>query len=461
MSAGNTDTWSSAETPAGPQADKNCPLCRGAGFLHPRLTSGKADFSRVVACRCLKKSIEKERVGQLQEHSNLGAMSRFTFANLQTEGRSGSPGNQQQLGRALETARSFALKPKGWLTLVGPSGSGKTHLAAAIANEVIKNNGQVFFQSVPDLLDHLRSTFAPGSEMPYDELFERVSTVPLLILDDLGVQAGTAWAREKMDQILDHRFIHELPTVITTSQTLDELDERTRTRLMSKRISQVCVIEDRPAALQEYSWTPAFELQKSMTFKNFDSKRLNLPADQRQNLEAAYQLAVQYAESPDGWLVFQGVNGCGKTHLAAAIVNHRYEARKPALFVVVPELLDHLRKTFNPESKVSYDQLFEAVKKAPLLVLDDFGEQSTTQWAQEKLYQVLNYRYNARSATVITTSFSLDELEARISSRLVDQKISMVINITAPDYRGDKSSNPNAGKRQLRRGRKPSAWGQD
>jgi DNA replication protein DnaC len=39
--------------------------------------------------------------------------------------------------------------------------------------------------------------------------------------------------------------------------------------------------------------------------------------------------------------------------------------------VVVPEFLDHLRKTFNPESKVSYDQLFEAVKTAPLLVLDD------------------------------------------------------------------------------------------
>ena len=167
-----------------------------------------------------------------------------------------------------------------------------------------------------------------------------------------------------------------------------------------------------------------------------------MPPEQRQNLESAYQVALQYAESPDGWLVFQGVNGCGKTHLAAAIVNYRYEAKKPAIFVVVPEFLDHLRNTFNPESKVSYDQLFEAVKNAPLLVLDDFGEQSATPWAQEKLYQVLNYRYNARLATVITTSNSLDEIEPRISSRLVDPKISMVINITAPDYRGDKASNP-------------------
>ena len=238
--------------------------------------------------------------------------------------------------------------------------------------------------------------------------------------------------------------------MITTSIPIDDLDERIRTRLSNPRLSQIYVIEEKASALQEYSWGKGFELQKDMTFKTFDAKRLNLPPEQRQNLESAYQVALQYAESPDGWLVFQGVNGCGKTHLAAAIVNYRYEAKKPAIFMVVPEFLDHLRKTFNPESKVSYDQLFEAVKTAPLLVLDDFGEQSTTPWAQEKLYQVINYRYNARLATVITTISSLDEIEPRISSRLVDPRISMVINITAPDYRGDKASNPNMTKKSLR-----------
>ena len=126
----------------------------------------------------------------------------------------------------------------------------------------------------------------------------------------------------------------------------------------------------------------------------------------------------------------------------------------------MPEFLDRLKQTFNPESKVSYDQLFEAVKTAPLLVLDDFGEQSATPWAQEKLYQVISYRYNARLATVITTINSLDEIEPRISSRLVDPRISMVINLNAPDYRGDKSSNPNTAKKTMRPLKKPR-WGQD
>jgi len=81
--------------------------------------------------------------------------------------------------------------------------------------------------------------------------------------------------------------------------------------------------------------------------------------------------------------------------------------------------------------------LFEKIKKAPVLILDDFGEQSVTPWAQEKLYQLINYRYNARLATVITTCLSLDEIEGRISSRMVDPSLSLVLNIMAPDYRGD------------------------
>ena len=174
-----------------------------------------------------------------------------------------------------------------------------------------------------------------------------------------------------------------------------------------------------------------------MTFDNFDWRRVNLLPEQRENLEQAFHLALDFAKSPDGWLVLQGVTGCGKTHLSAAIANYRLQVSKPVKFVVVPDFLDHLRSTFSPESKVSYDQLFEEVKSTPLLILDDFGEQSTTPWAQEKLYQVINYRYNARLATIITTRCSLDEIDSPISSRLIDHKLSIFFNIIAPDYRTD------------------------
>ena len=103
--------------------------------------------------------------------------------------------------------------------------------------------------------------------------------------------------------------------------------------------------------------------------------------------------------------MLSGTYGCGKTHLAAAIANHQLTAGRPTpMFVVVPDLLDHLRATFSPTSATTLDRLFEQVKSAPLLVLDDLGTESATPWAREKLFQLLNYRYAARLPTVITTS---------------------------------------------------------
>jgi DNA replication protein DnaC len=457
ISGENTDTWSSDEKHPEPKGDKNCLICKGAGFIHPRLESGKPDFSRVIPCRCVQVNFEKEQENRLLKYSNLGTLANCSFDTVIQSGTSGDISKKELFKKAFEAAKLYSVDPKGWFVMVGPSGSGKTYLAAAIANERIKHGQPAFFQTVPEFLDHLRSAFAPGSEMPYDELFNKVCNTPLLILDDLGVQNSTPWAKEKLDQLLNHRYIHERPTVITMSTSPFELEERIRTRLSNPRLSRIFMIEEKGSSLQIYSWSKEFELQKDMSFKTFDSKRLNLPAEQRQNLEAAYQVALQYAENPEGWLIFQGVNGCGKTHLAAAIVNYRYEAKKPALFLTAPELLDHLRSAFAPGSQTPYDELFHTVCNTPLLVLDDFGEQSATPWAQEKLYQVINYRYNARLATVITTTSSFDEIESRVSSRMVDPRISMVINITAPDYRGDKSANPRTTRKNLRPFKK-SRW---
>jgi len=452
------DTWSSAESEAASPTEV-CPICNGAGFVYTSVPVGHPDFGKAVPCRCTLKESETECQARLERYSNLGALTRLTFDNLVTQGRSGDVNNQERFTAVYQAAKAFAAEPKGWLVLAGPSGCGKTHLAAAIANERISHGYPTFFITIPDLLSHLRSAFSPDSEIPYDEFFNRVCDAPLLILDDLGAQATTPWAKEKLDQLLTHRFNSQLPTVVVTITPVEELEERIRTRLTDPNLSQICIVEEKQPSLLEYSWGPEFELQKNMTFANFDWKRVNLPLEQRENLEKAFHLALDFAKSPEGWLVFMGVTGCGKTHLAAAIVNYRYQAHQPAMFAVVPEFLDHLRSTFSPESRVSFDQLFESVKKAPLLILDDFGEQSTTAWAREKLYQVINYRYNAQLPTVITTRYSLEEIleeiESSISSRLADPKISVVWNITVPDYRTDATSS----RKKVTRGGRKGRWG--
>jgi DNA replication protein DnaC len=437
-SRADTDTSSKDNVPP-PSVEEGvgeiCPVCKGAGFVHPALDSGQVDFSRVVPCQCSKGELRKKKTEYLEKYSNLGALSQLTFDNLSPKGKSASAISQEHFAQVYQAAKAFADNPQGWLVFLSPSGSGKTHLACAIANHRLSLGEPVFYIGAADLLDHLRSAFSPTSDTTHDELFERVKNVPLLLLDDLTLGSATTWAKEKLEQLLHHRFNARLATVIISDIPLERMDERLSGHLADNEFCHIWTIE--PAPPLESQGGLKLELLRNMTFDNFDHKRLELPLEQRQNLRQAFNLAIEFARSPEGWLIFQGVNGCGKTHLAAAIANYRLAQGKPVFFVVVPDLLDHLRSTFSPDSKISYDEFSEKIKEVPLLILDDFGEQSATPWAQEKLYQLINYRYNARLPMVVTTCLSLDEIETRISSRMVDPRISLVFNITAPDYRGN------------------------
>jgi DNA replication protein DnaC len=414
--------------------DDQCSLCKGKGWLRYDVPYGHPDFGRLVPCKCTQEEYEQEHLVRLERYSNLGPLTRLTFDSMQPRGRSDDLQNQELFYCCYQAARDFAEEPKGWLVLSGPSGCGKTHLAAAIANHRLQQGQQAFFMIVPDLLDHLRTTFGPNSDIAYDELFERVRNSPLLVLDDLGSQSSTPWAEEKLFQILNHRFNAELPTVVTIIDA-KELDERLAAKLGDPAIARHCELERPQQALfqQIGGLSPEFLAEK--TFENFDTRGMNADEKGRESLRTALDGARQFAETPENWLVLLGIHGCGKTHLAAAISNTMLKAGRPVFFAVVPELLDHLRSTFSPESKVTYDRVFEAVKTAPLLILDDLGTESGTSWAQEKLYQILNYRYNSRLPTVITVAGFLEGIEGRLSSRLTDPKISNVIPIFAPDYR--------------------------
>ena len=167
--------------------------------------------------------------------------------------------------------------------------------------------------------------------------------------------------------------------------------------------------------------------------KNFQNFRPNVS----RSVQNAYQAALEYAHNPDGWLVLIGKVGCGKTHLAAAIANQILDSGAVVLFKTVSDLLDHLRTTYMPNSTEVYDQLFSKMREAELLVLDDLGAQQSSPWANEKLFQLFNYRYNSRFPTVITTNnVGLQGIDERIRSRMIDT--SLVTSVTfdgAQDYR--------------------------
>ncbi|MHB8857592.1 MAG: ATP-binding protein [Bellilinea sp.] len=425
--------------------DPNCPICGGVGFVRRDLPVDHPDFGKTTVCTCRQSQIAQTERQRLYRLSNLDAFQKMTFETFKVQGRLGLGEAQlRSLQFAFNQAQQFARSPLGWLLLMGGYGSGKTHLAAAIANQMIEMGGSTMFVTVPDLLDWLRFSFE-GGDSSLEQRLEEIRNVRLLVLDDLGTQNATPWAEEKLYQIINHRYVNRLPMVITTNLSLNEIDGRIASRLQDPDLVTLLEIHApdyrSPMSDEGRSIISSLALLSDRTFGSFSLREYEkLPQEEQQSLQKAFGATTAYAEDPQGWLVLMGGYGAGKTHLAASIGNYRKAMGEDPIFVVVPDLLDHLRATFSPSSNTSYDRRFEEVRSAPLLILDDLGTQSATPWAREKLYQLLNYRYNAKLPTVITTAQRLDEIDPRVRSRMLDKRLCTIYAITTPPYLAGASS---------------------
>jgi DNA replication protein DnaC len=436
--------------------DPNCPLCGGIGYLRMDVPVGHPLFGQLEICTCRQPQVSQAIYNRLYAMSNLEELRHLTFESFKPRGHIGLPPFQaDSLERAYNQSRQFAQSLNGWLLLQGQVGCGKTHLAAAIANFAVGMGVPTLFITVPDMLDALRSAYG-DPQATFDERFDEIRQVQLLILDDFGTQNATPWAQEKLFQILNYRYINHLSLVVTTNLAVGEIEERIRSRFQDPELVtrvQIQAPDYRNPTHDTVLSEPSSlgYLPTNRTFASFDSRRgEKLTQEELEVLENIFQAAREFAEHPHGWIVLLGNENCGKTHLAAAIANYRAELGLPYMYVSVPDLLNHLRASFSPNSGITFDQRFEAVRTSPLLILEDLGMQSSTPWAREQLYALFNYRYNAELPTVITSADKLEEIDPRLRSRMFDRRLCTIYALDVPAYTGGKGSRAKRSTRQKR-----------
>lgn len=141
----------------------------------------------------------------------------------------------------------------------------------------------------------------------------------------------------------------------------------------------------------------------------------------------ASDIADWWYELPSAWLLLVGDLGVGKTGLTIGLVKKALADGRTALFRPMTELLGDIRATYQTRDGSAPDEaaMMRSLKEIDLLALDDVGTERMTGWVQERMFEVLNHRYNERRRTVISTNLGPDELEAHVGDRIMSRILGM------------------------------------
>lgn len=126
------------------------------------------------------------------------------------------------------------------LWLFGDTGTGKTTLAMLVSKMALEAGHSVAIYSLPKLLARIRRTYEsePGGDS-YLAFFERLTSVDLLHIDDLGAEKRSDWVLEQLYALINERYESQKSVLVTTNLKEDELEEQIGARTVS-RLSQMC-----------------------------------------------------------------------------------------------------------------------------------------------------------------------------------------------------------------------------
>ncbi|MEH7514124.1 ATP-binding protein [Gottfriedia acidiceleris] len=203
-------------------------------------------------CKCVKE-IEEKRIREIENYQKRVEIERlFSISNLGEKFAQATLDNyfnREGSEQAFKATKKYIEEYPNWnqdsLLLWGNPGNGKSHLAGAVTNALNSKGYIVVFQSVPELLERIKSTFNNDKKESKQQIMKALLECDLLILDDIGAEKLTDWVQEVMFNIIDCRYRKKLPIFYTTNLTPKELSEKIGARSYDRLVETSLTVENK------------------------------------------------------------------------------------------------------------------------------------------------------------------------------------------------------------------------
>lgn len=209
----------------------NCPQCKGSGYVYLRKPDGSVEYNRIVSCdypECYRDNFESYLRGEIIQESGVVGLKQ-TFGTFDRS----VPGVEKAFNMASKIAEAGS--DFIWGIIYGGVGNGKTHLLNAIANRVMGRGVSVKLVMMAELLSDLRMGI---EDKQTDFKMKVLKEVPYLLIDELGLEYGTDWEKEKIEELLAARWNNGRFTVVATNLSIEDLPERIKSRFKDTHLSR-------------------------------------------------------------------------------------------------------------------------------------------------------------------------------------------------------------------------------